>query len=78
MKMHFVKMKLQIVSYQKYKDFHYETFLNSLRHEFNIQGQFLNEKGLDTFSTICTETFANPKPFINNEISNAIMTRNKL
>ena len=40
MKMHFPKMKPQAVSYRKYKDFHNETFLDSLRHELNIQGQF--------------------------------------
>ena len=33
MKMHFPKMKPQVVSYRKYKDFHNETFLNSLKHE---------------------------------------------
>ena len=57
MKMHFLKMKPQVVSYRKYKDFHNETFLDSLRHEINVQEQFLNEKGLDTFSTYCTEIF---------------------
>ena len=46
MKMHFHKMKPQVVSYRKYKDFHNETFLDSLRHELNVQGQFLNEKEL--------------------------------
>ena len=90
MKMHFLNMKPQIVSYRKYKDFHNETFLDSLRHELNVQGQFLNEKGLDAFSTICAEIFDkhapkkkryiqyNHKPFINNEISKAIMTRTRL
>ena len=38
-KMHFPKMKPQVVSYWKYKDFHNETFLDSLRHELNAQGQ---------------------------------------
>ena len=78
MKMHFPKMKPQVVSYRKYKDFHNETFLDSLKHELNVQGQFLNEKGLDAFSTICTEIFdkhapkkkryirSNHKTFINN------------
>ena len=56
MKMHFPKMKPQVVSYRKYKDFHNETFLDSLRHELNVQGQFLNEKGLDAFPTICADT----------------------
>ena len=52
MKMHFPKMKPQVVSYRKYKDFHNETFLDSLKHELNVQGQFLNEKGLDAFLTL--------------------------
>ena len=33
MKMHFPKMKPQVVSYQKYKEFHNKTFLDSLKHE---------------------------------------------
>ena len=36
MKMHFPKMNPQIVSYWNYKDFHNETFLDSLRHELNV------------------------------------------
>ena len=62
MKMHFPKMKQQVVSYREYKDFHNETFLDSLRHELNVQGQFLNEKGLDAFSTTCTEIFDKHAP----------------
>ena len=42
-------MKLQIVSYRKYKEFHNETFLDSFRHELSVQGKVLNEKGIDTF-----------------------------
>ena len=57
MKMHFPKIKPQVVSYRKYKDFHNETFLDSLKHEFNAPGKFLNEKRLDAFATICTESF---------------------
>ena len=49
MKMHFSKMKPQVVSYRKYVDFHNETFLDSLRHELNVRGEFLNKKGLDAF-----------------------------
>ena len=56
-KMHFPKMKPQVASFRKYKDFHDETFLDSLRHELKVQGQFLNEKGLDKFSTTCIEMF---------------------
>ena len=42
MKMYFPKMKLQVVGYRKYKDVHNETFLVSIRHELNKQGQFLS------------------------------------
>ena len=62
MKMHFPKMKPKVVSYQKCKDFRNETFLDSLRHELNVQGQFLNEKGLDAFSIICPEIFDKHAP----------------
>ena len=62
MKIHFPKMKPQVVSYRKYKDFHNETFLDSLRHEFNAQGQFPNEKRLNAFSTIYTDIFDKDAP----------------
>ena len=62
MKVHFPKMKRQDVSYRKYKDFHNATFLDSLRHELNVQGQFLNEKGLDAFSSICIKIFDQQAP----------------
>ena len=55
MRRHFPKMKAQVISYRKYKDFRKETFLDSLRHELNVQGQFLIERGLNALSTICTE-----------------------
>ena len=42
MKMRFPKMKPQVVSYRKYKEFHNETFLDSIRHEINVPGQFLD------------------------------------
>ena len=61
-KIHFPKMKPEVFRYRKYKDFHKETFLESLRHELNAQGQFLNEKGLDAFSTICTKIFDKHAP----------------
>ena len=47
MKMHFPKMKPQVVSYRKYKDFRNETFLDSSRHELNVQVQFIKEKELN-------------------------------
>ena len=90
MKMHFPKTKPQVISYRKYKDFHNKTFLDSLKHELNIQGQFLNKKGLDAFLTICTEIFDKYAPKKSDiydltinisliiKISNAIMTRSRL
>ena len=87
---HFPKIKQQVISYWKYKDFNNKTFLDLLKRELNVQGQFLNEKKLDVFSTICTEIFdkhapkkrryirSTHKPFINNEISKATMTRSRL
>ena len=36
MKMQFPKMKPQVASSRKYKDYHNETFVDSLRHQFNI------------------------------------------
>ena len=60
--MHFPKMKPQVISYRKYKECHNGTFLDSLKHELDVQGQFLNEKGLDAFSTICTEIFDKHAP----------------
>ena len=62
MKMHFPKMKPQVVSYRKYKDFHNETFLEWLRHELNVQRQFLNEKVLGAFLTTCAEPFDKHAP----------------
>ena len=62
MKIYFPKMKLQIIRYRKYKGFHSETFLDSLNHHFNTQGRFLNEKGLNAFSTVCTDIFDKHPP----------------
>ena len=55
-------MRPQVVSYRKYKDFNNKTCLESLRHELNVQGQFLNEKGLGAFSTICEKMFDKHAP----------------
>ena len=62
MKMPFSKMRPQVVSYRKYKDFNNKTCSESLRHKLNVQGQFLNEKGLDAFSAICAEIFDKHAP----------------
>ena len=40
MKMHFPKMKPQVVGYRIYKDFHNETFLDSLRHNIIYKDSF--------------------------------------
>ena len=37
MKLHFPKMKPQVVSYRKYKNFHNKTFLDLLKYELNVQ-----------------------------------------
>lgn len=37
MKIHFPKIKLQVIRFGENKGFHNETFLNSLTHELNIQ-----------------------------------------
>ena len=53
---------LNTTIFRKYRDFHNETFLDSLRHVLNVQRQFLNEKELDVFSIIFTETFDKHAP----------------
>ena len=58
----FPKMKPQVVSYRRCKEFHSENFWDSLRHELNVQGQFPYQNGLDAFSTICTDIFDNHAP----------------
>ena len=71
MKMHFPKMKPQVISYRKYKEFHNGTFIDLLKHELDVQGQFLNEKGLaDAFLTICTEIFDKNAPKKNDLTTN--------
>ena len=88
--MHFPNVKPQVVSYRKYKDFHNKTFLDSLRHELDVQGHFLNEKVLDAFLTLFVQKCLismllkkryiryNDKTFINTEISKTTMTRSRL
>ena len=90
MKMHFPKMKPRVIRYRKYKTFNNDAFVNTLRKELTKQKKVLDEKGLGTFSEICTYVLdkyapqrkrylrSNHKPFINNEISKAIMTRTSL
>ena len=55
MKMHSYKRKPRTITYQKYKNFHSETFLTSLMPEVDKQRAFLYENGLEAFSKICTD-----------------------
>ena len=54
MKMHFPKVKPRVIRCRKYKTFNSDAFVNTLRKELNKQKKFLDEKGLYTFSEICT------------------------
>ena len=84
-KIHFPKLKPQVIRCWKYIAFYNKTFLDPLRHELNIQRKFENETSSDAFPAICTGVLdkhdskryvkSNNKYLANNEISNAIMTR---
>ena len=90
MKMHFPKMKHRVIRCRKYKIFNNDSFVDTLRKEITKQKKILDEKGLDVFSEICTYVLdkhapqrkrylrSNHKPFINNEISKALVTRTRL
>ena len=90
MKMHFPKMKPRVIRYQKDKTFNNDAFVNILRQELPKQEKVLDKKGLDAFSEICSDVLhkhapqrkrylrSNHKPFMNNEIFKAIMTRTRL
>ena len=90
MKMHFPKMKPRVIRYRKYKTFNNDAFVNTLRQELTKQKKVLDEKRLDAFSEICSDVLdkhapqrkrylrSNHKPFMNNEISKAIMTRTRV
>ena len=90
MKMHFPKMKHRVIRYRKYKTFNNDAFVNNLQKELTNQKKVLDKKGLEAFSEICTYVLdkhtpqrkrylrSNHKPFMNNEISKAIMTRARL
>ena len=90
MKMHFLKMKPRNIRYRKFKTFNNDAFVNTLRQELTKQKKVLDEKRLDAFSEICTDVLdkhapqrkrylrSNHKPFMNNEISKAIMTRTRV
>ena len=90
MKVHFPKMKPRAIRYRKYKTFNNDAFVDTLRQELTKQGKVLDEKGLDAFSETCTDVLdkhapqrkqylrSNHKPFMNNEISKAVMRRTRL
>ena len=90
MKMHFPKMKPRVIRYQKYKIINNDAFINTLRKELTKQKKFEMRKGL-THSQKFVHMFlintplkikrylrSNHKPFMNNEISKAIMTKTRL
>ena len=90
MKMRFPKMKHRVIRYRKYKTFNNDAFVNNIRKELAKQKNVLDEKELEAFSEICTYVLhkhtpgrkwhlrSNHKPFMNNEIYKAIMTRTRL
>ena len=90
MKMHFLKMKPRNIRYRKFKTFNNDAFVNTLRQELTKQKKVLDEKEQDALSEICTDVLdkhapqrkrylrSNHKPFMNNDISKAIMTRTRL
>ena len=86
----FHKMKHRVITYRKYKTFNNNAFVNNLQKEYTKQKMVFDEKELDAFSEICTYVLdkhapqrkrylrSNHKPFMNNEIFKAIMTRTRL
>ena len=90
MKMHFPKSKPSIITYRSYKKFDTKTFMENLNAEIVNQSNYLEKDGIDAFSAICCEVLnrhatqkqrylcANHKPFINAEISEAIMIRSRM
>ena len=88
--MHFPNIKPRVIRYRKYKIFNNDAFVNTLRRELTKQKKVLDGKALDAFSEIYANVLDKPtqqkkrhlrsnhKPFINNEISKAIMTKTRL
>ena len=90
MKKHFPKSKPSIITYRSYKKFDNKKFMENLNAEIITQSNYLEKDGIDAFSSICREVLnkhapqkqrylrANHKPFINSEISKAIMIRSRM
>ena len=57
MEMHFPVMKRRVIRQFNNKIFNNDVFVNFLRKEITKQEKVLDEKGLDTFSEICTCVF---------------------
>ena len=89
MKMHLPKIKPRVIRYRKCQTFNNDAFVNTLWQELTKQKKVLDGKGLDAFSEICTDVLdkhtpqtkrylrSNHKPFMNNEICKAIITRTR-
>ena len=85
--MHFPKYKPSILTYRSYKKFDNKKFMENLNAEIITQSNYIEKDGIDAFSAICCEVLnnhapqkqqflrGNHKPFINAEISKAIMIR---
>ena len=90
MKMRFPKSKPSIIIYRSYKKFDNKNFMENLNAEIITRSNYLEKDGIDAFSSICCEVLnkhlpqkqrylcANHKPFINAEISKAIMIRSRM
>ena len=90
MKIHFPKSKPSIITYRSYKKFDNKKFMENLNAEIIIQSNYLEKDGIDAFSSICCEVLnkhapqkqrylrANHEPFINAEISKAIVIRSRM
>ena len=81
----FHKLKPRVLFYRDYKKFSNETFINSLKVKLDTRSISPDENGFLNFCKVCTETLnkhasskrrrirGNQSPFINKEISKAIM-----
>ena len=90
LRMQFRKLEPRVLLFRDYTKFSNETFINSLKAKLNIQSISTDENGFLYFCKICTETLnnhaprkwktirENQSPFINKEISRAIMKRTEL
>ena len=90
LKIQFRKLEPKVISCRNYKNFSNDIFLKSLNSELSKYSFSPDESGFGRFCQICTDTLkkyvphkektikGNHSPFINNEISKAIMERTRL